>query len=39
LQDWDEEAEEMKAIAEEVELIRVLQEIERLRKEQESIMR
>jgi hypothetical protein len=29
----------MKAIAEEVELIRVLQEIERLRKEQESIMR
>jgi hypothetical protein len=34
VQDWDEEA-----TAEEEELIRVQQEIERLRHEQESIMR
>jgi hypothetical protein len=36
VQDWDEEA---KAAADEEELIRVQQEIKRLRQEQESIMR
>jgi hypothetical protein len=36
---WDEEAEEIKAAAEEEELIRVQQEIERHMQEQESIMR
>jgi hypothetical protein len=39
VQDWDEEAEEIKAATEEEELIRVQQEIERLTQEQESIMR
>jgi hypothetical protein len=33
VQDWDEEVEEIKAVAEEEELIRVQQEIERLRQE------
>jgi hypothetical protein len=39
VQEWDEEAEEDKAATEEEELIRVHQEIEKLRQEQESIMR
>jgi hypothetical protein len=39
VQDWDKEAEKIKAAAEEEELIRVQQEIERLMQEQESIMR
>jgi DNA-directed RNA polymerase specialized sigma24 family protein len=38
VQGWDEEAEEIEAIKEE-ELIRVQQEIERLRPEQKSIIR
>jgi hypothetical protein len=38
VQDWDEEAEEIKVVVEEEELIRVQQERERLRQEQESIM-
>jgi hypothetical protein len=39
VEDWDEEAEEIKAAVEGEELLRVQQEIERLRQEQESIMR
>jgi hypothetical protein len=39
MQDWDDEAEEDEAVAEEVELIRVQQEIERLWQEHQSIMR
>jgi hypothetical protein len=39
VQDWDEEAEKIKAAAEEEELIKVQHEIEMLRQEQESIMR
>jgi hypothetical protein len=39
MQDWDDEAEEDEAITEEVELIRVQQEIERLCQEHQSIMR
>jgi hypothetical protein len=39
VQDWDEESYEDEAVEEEVELIRVQQEIERLSQEQESIMR
>jgi hypothetical protein len=39
VQDWDEEAEKIKATTEEEELIRVQQEIERLRQEQEFIVR
>jgi hypothetical protein len=39
VQDWDEEAEEIEAVAEEEVPIRVQQEIERLRQEQESIIR
>jgi hypothetical protein len=39
VQNWDEEAEEIKAAAKEEELVRVQQEIERLQQEQESIMR
>jgi hypothetical protein len=39
VQDWNEEAEEIEAAAEEEELNRVQQKIERPRQEQESIMR
>jgi hypothetical protein len=39
VKDWDEEEEGDEAATEEEELIRVQQEIERLRQEQESIMR
>jgi hypothetical protein len=37
--DWDEEAEEEEATTEKAELARVQQEIERLRQEQQSILR
>jgi hypothetical protein len=39
VQDWDEEAEEIEAAVEEEELIKIYQEVERLRQEQEFIMR
>jgi hypothetical protein len=39
VQYWDEEAEEIEAVIEEEELIRVQQKIERLWQEQKSIMR
>jgi hypothetical protein len=39
VQDWDEGAYEDEATANEDDLLRVKQEIERLRQEQESIMR
>jgi hypothetical protein len=39
IDDWDEEAKEETATVEEEELARVQQEIERLRQEQESILR